>query len=241
MANRGERKRQKSISAPKVRHFNRKENTFTPRSKPGPHNKEMSVPLSFCVKFILGIAKYSKETKNLIASGKIKVNGKVRKSLSFPVGVFDVVEITEPKMFFRMLLDKKGRLKMKEIEEKSASFKVCKVAGKKVVKGGKVLLVTSEGFTIDAGKEKVNVEDSIKVSLPDMKFEAVYPMEVGSTAIIVGGVHVGQLAKVESIVPGTMNREKLVTLEAKNSKYQTISDYVFIVGKAKPEIEVFEE
>src|SRR3989344_782751 len=121
MASRGEGKTLKSIAAPGVRSFLRKENVFTAKGKPGPHNKHDSVPLSFALTKLLDAAENLKEARILLVGEKVKVNGVARKKASFPVGLFDVVELTPMKKKFRAVLDRKGRLEFRGIDFDSRS------------------------------------------------------------------------------------------------------------------------
>lgn len=241
MAKRGESKIQKALSAPTVRHFNRKDMAFTPKPRPGTHNKQTCVPLSFCLKHLSEVARNNKEVKTLLSAEKIKVNGVVRKEMNFNVGIFDVVEIAEIKKKFRAILDDKGRLKLREIAHKDGNSKISRVEKKTVIAGGKVMITTNEGFTIDAGKHGMNVDDSVKISLPGLKVEEVFKMVPGSTVFIVNGSHVGHIAKVEAIAPGTLKREKLVSLEEDGKKFQTVIGNVFVIGKDRAEIEAVKE
>ena len=238
MANRGERKRQKSIAAQKVRGFERKEDTFTPRSKPGPHDKWTSVPLSFALRHVLRLSANMKETKKILSGGNLLVNGRARKKPEFPVGLFDVIEIVPAKQKFRLYFDTKGRMIAKAIDHKEGGFKVSKITGKYVGKGGKMYASTSDGFTLEIGKEKINVEDSVKVSFPNMKVAEVYPMAGGSIAFIVSGKHTGKTVRLEGVHKGSLKTHTVVEFSENGDKYQTLIDNVFVVGKSKPEIEV---
>ncbi len=236
MARRGESKTQKSISAPAIRHFHRKEGVFTVKGRPGPHSSETSVPVSFLLREILAVAHTVKECKRALSEGNVKINGKVRRRLEFPAGIFDLVEIAPLKKKYRLFLDRKGRLKAKETEYKAADFKVSKIVGKQAVKGGKIMLTTNDGFSIEMGKEKVHVDDSVKLSLPSLKIEAVYPAQKGSVAFLVAGVHVGKTLKVEGVTHGDINKEKAVTLAEDGKEFETVLRNVIVVGKEKSEI-----
>ncbi|MCR4335885.1 MAG: 30S ribosomal protein S4e [archaeon] len=240
MANRGETKSQKSLSAPKARYFMRKENVFTVQSRPGPHTKETSVPLAFALKHLLEAAGNMKEAKKIVSEGKVKVNGAIRKDHRFPIGLFDVVAMDDAKKKYRAVFDKKGRIIMKEIEAKSKDFKISKVVNKRKVKSGKTWITTNDGFTIQIDKEKVNVDDSIRVSLPEVKIEEIYPMEKGYTVFLTGGTHVGETNTVDSVDRGSLQKKKFVSLGNKETGFQTVTRNVMVVGKGKPEVEVLQ-
>jgi len=195
------------------------------------------VPLSYALRMIIGVSANLKETKKILSEGNAKVNGIVRKRIEFPVGIFDVVEVVALKSKYRIILDAKGRIVAKKIDTKGGNFKVSKIVGKRVVKGGKIMVMTNDGFNIPLGKDAVNVEDSVKISLPERKIEEVYSMGKGSSAFIVGGVHTGKTVKIEGVMPGSIKRHTLVELIDKEGKFQTVIDNVFVVGKAKSEIE----
>ncbi len=237
MARRGESKTQKSISAPAIRHFRRKGTAFTVKGMPGPHGKGTSVPLSFLLREVLGLAATVKECRKILSEGSVKVNGNVRRKPGFPAGIFDLIEIAPIKKKHRLLLDTKGRLKAKEIDYRAADFKVSKIVGKRAVAGGDIMLTTSDGFSIKMGKEKINVDDSVKLSLPGLRIEAVYSPQKGSTAFLVAGIHVGKTLRVEGVVGGNINKEKSVTLSEEDKEFETVLRNVFVVGKEKAEIE----
>ena len=52
--------------------------------------------------------------------GMIKVDHKIRRDPSYPLGVMDVVSMEKSGEHFRMLLDTKGRYQAHKIDEKEA-------------------------------------------------------------------------------------------------------------------------
>ncbi len=235
MAKRGEGKTQKAISAPKIIHLNRKEKEFVYRTKAGAHSKETAVPLGFCLREILGVGENNREIKKIVFSGNVKVNGVTRKRLDFNVGLFDVIEIPKIKKGYRAVIDKKGRLKLKETSE--TAFKISRVEKKHKKKGGKVVATTNDGFNIEVPEKEVNVWDSIKISLPEKKFLGVYKMEEGNSAFVVDGSHVGTTAKIIAVNKGGINRKKSVELQTKDEKFITVAKNVFVVGKNEAEMQ----
>ena len=233
----GETKTMKSISAPSVRHLHRKEDVFTAKGRPGAHSQSSSVPLSFFLRSVVMLTQNLKESKKILSEGKVKINGTVRKNSDFQIGLFDVVEIAAIKKKFRVLFDLKGRLEAKEIDFNVKNFKLSKIVKKRAAKGGKMFVTTNDGFTIESGKEKLKVGDSVKLSLPELKIESVYVLGNGSTAFVTGGRHVGKVTKIDSITEGSLQRKKLVALETGEGKFLTAAENVFVVGKDKSEIE----
>src|SRR2546426_11742204 len=73
--------------------IHRKEHTCAPRTHPGPHAREKSLPLTVIVRESLGLANIAKEAIRIIQKGKVNVDGDVRRDLRFPVALMDILQI----------------------------------------------------------------------------------------------------------------------------------------------------
>lgn len=238
MANRGETKSQKSLSVANLRVIKRKENKWTVKSMTGTHTKKSSVPISFILRDLLKLAGTMKEAKGMLHKGLVKVNGKVRRDYRFPVGLFDVVDLEKIGKRFRIVLDSKGRIEMKEISSKEKMAKINKIAGKRVVKGGLIQLTANDGSTFLEKKTEINVGDSVLVELPGGKVGKRIEMKEGNLAYVIGGKHSGTIGKIKSIIESGMNRDMLLTLEGATGDFQTVEKNVLVVGEKKTEIEI---
>jgi len=125
--------RLKRYSMPGYWPVGRKERKWVASPIPGPHKKELCIPLQMVVKNMLGLAETSGEAKKLIKSGKIMVDGKARKEQNYPVGFMDVVGVEEIRKYYRVLLSKNG-LFLEEIKHTEADKKVCKIIKKTTIK-----------------------------------------------------------------------------------------------------------
>jgi len=238
MGSKGESKIEKRLVTSKARKINRKEKTFTIKSKPGPHKRKDSVPLGFVLRDLLGIVENMKEAKFILNNSEVKVDGRIVKDARFPVGLFDIISIEKIKKEFRMLFDRKGRLFPEEIKGKEKLVKLSKVVGKKTVKGKKIQIETNDGRNFVLEKTKLKIGDSVKISVPDQKILEEIELKQGALVYVCGGTHIGMIAKVREITPGTMKRPKLVTLKPEGEdEIQTIESNVFAVGEGKPVLE----
>ncbi|MFH1664017.1 MAG: 30S ribosomal protein S4e [archaeon] len=237
MAKKGSQKKEKTLSTSKTRLIERKNNTFTIKTSSGPHNSKQSIPLGFLVRDLLKISENKKETRNVLNNGKIKVDGKPRKDLKFPVGLFDFISIEDTKENYRMVLDSKGRLIPIKTDEKKAT-KLCKITGKKVGKKNTVQLNTNDGRVFIENKTELKVGDTIKISLPEHKITEKLTEKKGNLAYVTGGSHSGQTAEIQEIIKGTVNRPKIIKLKTKDGEFKTTEKNVFIIGEKKPEIEL---
>ena len=240
MARRSDKKQQKRLSVKKAVRTDRKSSTWIVKTSPGANPKELSVALSFLLRDILGLAKTIKEAKALLNSGKIMVNGKARKDTNFAIGLFDVIELEKEgkNHFYRILIDYKGRIIASEVKDGKDLVKICKVSDKRIIKGKKVQLTTSDGIVLREPKEDANVNDSLKIKFPEKKVLEVIEMKKENVAYLTSGKNAGKVAKIMDISEGTIKREKLVTLDDNGKKIMTVITKVIVVGKGKPEIEL---
>lgn len=238
MGKKGETKGQKRLSVPKARGMPKKGKKWAIRGRPGPYSGSNSVPLGFIVREMLGLARTLAEAKRIANSGAVKVNGRERKDYRFAAGLFDVIEAGKER--YRVLLDRKGRINLVGMPAKGTLTKLSKVTGKRMLKKGLCQFRTNEGSTFTGEKSRMNVGDSVKIELPERNVVAVYRMKEGNTAYITGGTHVATVAKIREITGATMSRPKLIALECKGAKFQTVERNVFVVGEGKAETELAE-
>ncbi len=229
MAKKGENKKTKSLNAPKAVQIHRKESVWTIRTKAGAHKKENSVALGIILRNFAKIAKNLGEARKILLASEVKVNGRVRKEYQFGVGLFDVISIEKQKVFYRVMIDEKGRVILKEMK-KDSNEKLSKVEKKMVTNKG-IQLTTNDGITIIG--TKANVGDTLKLKLPENKVEEVIPMEAGALVYLTKGVHCSKHGKIKEIIKGTTKREKLVKIEEEGQEYETTAKNVFVIGKDK--------
>ena len=87
----------KRLKAPRALKLHRKEQTWTIRTAPGPHPIEKSIPLGMIIRDYLELADNLRETKRILSSGEVIVDGAIRKDYKFPCGLMDVISITKMK------------------------------------------------------------------------------------------------------------------------------------------------
>jgi small subunit ribosomal protein S4e len=237
MAKKGEAKSEKRLAASRLIPLKRKENAWHIKSKPGPHKKRNSVALGFVLRDMLEAVKNRKEARSILNESHVLVDGKVAKDIKRPIGLFDLVTIIPEKKTFRLLFSKKGKLRLAE-EEFKQNQKLCKVVGKRKVAKDAVQLTTNDGRTLTEKKTDVSVGDSLLIQLPEQKVLKVIKEQPKKIVLVVDGKHIGDVAKVKDITPGTMSRPKLVTLKTKDGEFKTVESNIIIVGEEKPLIKV---
>ena len=116
MAKKGPKRHLKRLAAPVRWELPRKTHKFTVRPLPGAHPMSESLPLLLIIRDVLKYADNAREAKKIIKMGKVLVDGRVRKEEKLPVGLMDVVSLPEADENYRVLFDRKGRIKFKKYE-----------------------------------------------------------------------------------------------------------------------------
>jgi len=224
----------KLVAAPRSWPLPRKGRKWVMKPYPGPHSKEMSLPLLVVVRDILHLAENAREARYIIKGGNILVDGRVRREPKFPVGLFDVITIPKIDARYRVLIDSSGRLRLVPESISDNLTKLYRVRNKTIVKGGKIQLNLHDGTNILVEDQSIKPGDSILLSLPEKKILEHIPLKQGTLALIVGGQHAGELSRVHEVKVIRSPMRNVVVLEG----FETIVDYVFPVGIDEPLIKI---
>ncbi|MEM2934479.1 MAG: 30S ribosomal protein S4e [Methanocellales archaeon] len=227
---------QKRISAPKSWPIEKKIQKFVTKPIPGPHSQEYSLPLMVILRDILKIGERAKEIKRILHEGQFLINGVVRKDHRFPVGIFDVVSLPAVDQHYRVLIDNKGKLCLRPTQDRN--LKLCKIKNKTIVKKAAVQLNLNDGWNL-IGTNEYKTGDSVVLSLPDRKIVQHLPRKPGSLAMIVGGTHSGEFARIKEVKILRSSKPNLVTLTTLDGKeFETIEEHVYIIGDEKPALDL---
>jgi small subunit ribosomal protein S4e len=175
----------------------------------------------------------SREGKRILSEGKVLVDGTPRKDIRFPVGLFDVITLPLTNESYRMVQDEKGRLVLHKLNETNVN-KLCRIDNKVTLTGGKVQLNLSDGTNI-MGSNEYRTKDSLILSVPDKEVIKHLQFKVGNLAMVVGGQHSGEIGKIKEIREVKSSRHNTVTISGEK-EFETIENYVIVIGEDKPEI-----
>jgi len=232
----------KRFAAPRSWPIERKTKHWVARPKPGAHKLDYSLPLGVALRDLLNYTRNLRESKKILSQGKAFVNGKARKAHSFGVGLFDVVSLPDAGEHYLMLLDRKGKLFLERISEKEAETKISKIVNKTTLKGNMVQLNLHDGRSmLVKGKGDYKTKDSVIVDLGKNEIASHLPYEAGSTAFVLRGSHVGEVARIKQIIQIKSSLPNLVELESGGVAFRTSEDSIIIIGKEKPVLSVLEK
>jgi len=242
--------RLKSKPAPRFWPIHRKETPWAVRPAPGPHSLENCLPLALVLREILGFAKTRKEAKTIVSQGKVYVDGKIRRTDDFPIGLMDAISIPDADKFYRVLPSAKGLI-LNPVDKEEMNFKLCRIEDKSVVKNAQVQLNLHDGSNIllkvadpkNPQEDVYKTLDTIKISLPERQILEHIKMKENGYAIITGGKNIGKYGKIVNIekAEGKKKRNSLITIEdQKSDRFQTILDFALAIGETKPLISLTE-
>lgn len=224
----------KRLSAPNTWQIKRKGITFITRPNPGQHSFKLGMPLIIILREVLKYGKTAREIKNILNKKIISVDGIRRKDPRLIAGLFDVVGIEERNEYYRIMLNKKGKIALNPIDKSEAQFKPCKIIGKSKLKE-KIQLNLYDGKNILVDKDSFKVGDSLIISLPKPEIKNHLKLEKNNTIYLTGGKHVGDIGIVEDI------KDKNIFYKSKSGEvFETSKKYAFVIGNEKPLIKAIE-
>lgn len=228
-------KHQKRLTIPRSWKLAKKVFKWAPKTSPGPHSKEWSVPVIVAMRDMLKVCDTAREARKILAARDVLIDGKVVINPKYPVGFMDVMSIPKTNSHYRVLFDKRGKIVLTPIPKENSIWKMVKIVNKKTVKGGRTQLNLHDGRNIVVKNDRFKTKDVLKMEIPGQKMLGVYQFSEGNLAMITGGKHAGSIHRIEEITVTRSSRPNIVNLEGGLS---TIMNYIFIIGKKTPEITV---
>jgi small subunit ribosomal protein S4e len=245
MARMGGQRRLKALNTPAFWPILRKKYKWSVKPRPGPHPSHTSLPLLIVIRNVLGLADNSREARKIISEGHIEVDGKIRKDYKYPVGFMDVIRIIDTDESYRFIPYPVKFFALQPISKEESKYKLSLIRNKTSIKGGHIQLNLHDGrnLVVKVQDTKNPVEDkfqtlgTLKLSLPEQEILDYYPFETNSIAIVIGGRNVGRVGRIVDYKRGMRLYRGVVTIEdIYGKKFQTSMDYIFVIGKDKPEI-----
>lgn len=228
MAGKGNKRHIKTLNAPKYLDMHSKESAYVVRPNPGRHVLKRSVALVLALRK-MGVVEESFIAKKVLNSGKVKVNGNVVRNPRYPVGLNDVIEITDEGKAYRVGISKKGKVSFEEA--KQGEEMLYKVIGKYKGKKGQLMLRVHDGSNIKADKgNEISTGDSVVLD-KDGKIAKAIRLAVDAECRIIDGVHVGEQGKIIEIKKADQHKEQSATIESKSGeKFETVVRNLIVTG-----------
>ena len=230
-------KKLKRQMAPQFWGITRKDKRFVITTKPGPHKKNYAIPTAVFLRDTLKIVTSLREAKASIYSGKVKIDGVVRKSLHHPIGLMDVIELENVSDIYRLVPTEGKILKPIKINESEKSKKLVKVTTKTSINKETNQTGFHDGRSTLA-EIKAKVGDTCVMQIPDQKILDIIKLEAGCQGLVTRGINSGQIGKVDSVEEGTFILPKRVILILGDKKIEIPADIIMPIGKEEPVIQL---
>ncbi len=214
----------KRIAAPRTWILSRKSQKFTLRPNPGSHKLDEGMPLGAVFRDHLKICKSIREAQKLLNNNEVLVDNKRKKDRREMVGLFDVIKIPSLSKSITIDLDLKGRLIIRDLDEKETKTKVCRVLGKSMIKGKKLQLNLIGGKNLITDQTDVKVGDSVELNLEKNEIVKILPLKKDVNILLVGGKHSGTRGKLKEI-DGITARY----VDEKGEEHQTRKSYIYVL------------
>jgi len=211
---------------------------YTHRPSTGPHKLRECIPLSILLKNRLKYALVAKDVFSIVKDkeGLIKVDNKIRRDPTYPLGVMDVVSIEKTGEFFRILYDVKGRYQAHKIDEKEAKFKLCKIKRKSMGANKIPYIVTHDGRTIRFPHPDIKKNDTVKLNLETGEIDSLVKFENGASIMVTGGNNIGRVGILQHVERHPGSFDIVHIRDATGSTFATRIGNIFIIGEGKKPI-----
>lgn len=159
-------------------------------ARAGSHLKD-GLPVVIAVRDVLKLAKNSREVRNLVRNKLIKVNGKEVKKIRETVRLMNIIECGKK---YKLSVLPTGKFSLEETKE---DFRLCKVTGRKLLRGNKIQLNMHDGTNV-ISEDKIRVGDSIELGF-DGKIKKAIPLEKGKEFFVISGKSIGLTGKIQDV------------------------------------------
>jgi small subunit ribosomal protein S4e len=160
----------------------------------------------------------------------------------------DIISMPDMNKFYRVMPSHKGLL-LNPVSKEEANFKLFRVEDRTTTKDGAVQIALHDGSNMYVKTEDPKnppeipyaTFDVLKLSLPEKQVLDHLKTKEGNLAVITGGKNIGKQGKIVEIekTEAKKRRNALVVIEdERGNRYQTILDFVFLIGGAEPLISV---
>jgi small subunit ribosomal protein S4e len=236
MGKKGPSRHLKRQSSPKFWPVSRKEDVWAIKTEPGAHRSKVAIPLLVAVRDFMDVAETAKEARMIIKQTKVFVDGKPRKSDRYPIGLMDVLELPTAQTRFRVLPRHGGRFILHPISKEETNFKLCKIIGKTIIKNGLTQLNLHDGRNVNLtdSQDPYQVNDTIKLTIPEQEIIDHIVFNAGIRAIITGGKSQGKYGIIIDLGTEPGNKKTATIRTQTNEDVKTLSKYVFAVGTDSP-------
>lgn len=229
-------KKLKRQMAPIFWGITRKDKRFIIAPRPGPHPHNMSIPSAVFLRDMLGVVYTLREAKAAIYDGSVKIDGVVRKSIHYGIGLMDIVQLKNMPSAYKMIPVKGKLLQPVPVSDDEVGKKLAKVTSKTIIKGGRTSLGFHDGRTMIIDDEEIHVGDSCILQVPKQKILNIIPLQKDCRILVIKGANAGESGTVQSVEEGTFILPRRVVLSLGERSIELPIDAVIAIPNNMGEI-----
>lgn len=222
----------KRLAAPATWGLSKTGGKFAVRLSPGPHSRELSIPLKYVVAKFLKVANTSKEVCYILTSKMIAVNGKEITDGKFPVGLFDVITIKKTNQHYRLLFNVNRKFKVHKISGEEAQFRLTKVMSKSVDQGIPYTR-TLDGYNFKFANPAIEVADTVKVDIKTNKIVDFIKFETDKVVFVFSGSNIGRVGVIKRMEVLTNGSAFLYLTDNNNKNFTVLGSKAIVIGDSK--------
>lgn len=224
--------------APSFWKVKRKQGQFVVRARSGPHPKTICYPLGILLRDVLRVGENMDEVTRILNDGKVSVDGVVRRSIGWPVGLMDIIELIPLSQIFRLVpKDRNLLVPVPVARQAEKSLKLLRVTVRKTIKGNKRQYGFHDGRTLIASGQYA-VGDSCLIDLSSKEVKSHMKLEKGSIVLVTKGENAGAVGKIEDIREGLFSLPKRTVVSFGDRSVELPVHMVMLVGDKEPIIQV---
>lgn len=220
----------KRITAPRTWDLPRKKTVWVTTPNPG-KQLDLSLPLDFVLRDILGKARTKKEVNYIVTFEEVRVNGKRRKDRRYPLSFLDILTLPKLDEHYMILVNKQNKLYLQKLSAKEAESRLCKLTNKTITTKG-VQLNFLDGTNLLVKKDGYKTGDTLILATKDNKVVDHLKLEKGASVLLYKGKHAGTVTHVENLEQGK------IYFKSDKQTHQTNKAYAIVIGKDKPMIKI---
>lgn len=217
----------KRLIAPRSWSIPKRIGKWVVKPSPGPHATEGGIPLTVVLRDMLKYVDTARESRHVITTGNVLVNGRIQRDTKFPIGLMDIIEFPNSKEAFRAMINNKGKIMLEPIDK--PTYRLCRIENKTMLKGGKTQLNLWGGVNVITDDTGYKVGDVVKLGLADSKIQGKLELKKGTKALIIGGANVGKTATVKSIEKDVQPRQITLDYKEGNKEIKTLASKVYLI------------
>jgi small subunit ribosomal protein S4e len=237
MGKKGGKNKLKRLAAPRQWDIGRKSHRFVIKPSPGPYSTENSYPLGVALRDLLQLVQNRREIETVLYDGEVLVDGVARRDPSFPVGLFNVIEVPKEGLAYRLIPSPDG-LTAKTVPKDQAGLKLCRIRTKSKIQGGHIQYGFHDGRALVDDGLALTPGDSVLLKVPEQTVVSNIKLSKGALVVVLSGDRAGLLGTITDVKRGTMSREKMVAISLPGGDTELPARLVFPVGTGTPAIEV---